>query len=127
MTSPARAGSTLLAAKPTAVARNAFANVVVTERLEQSIASAARGSRGSANIVASDKASHSGRARAIVGQHAPQIHVVEEQRDQCDGQRQNDNGADVANASGLECLLLYPLKDAPARYMLLLSARIATL
>ena len=35
MTSPARAGSTLVAAKPTAVARNALAKLVGTERLEQ--------------------------------------------------------------------------------------------
>ena len=46
MTSPARAGSTLLAANPTAVARNALPNVVVPERLEQVLPAPAPGSPG---------------------------------------------------------------------------------
>ena len=46
MTSPARAGRTLLAANPTAVARKALAKLVLPERLEQILPAPARGSPG---------------------------------------------------------------------------------
>ena len=46
MTSPARAGSRLLAANPTAVARNALAKRRRLKRFEQITANAAIGSRG---------------------------------------------------------------------------------
>ena len=64
MTSPARAGSTLLAAKPTAVARNALAKLVGpsgSNRYRQRSDRIAR----LTNIVASEIASHSGRARTM--------------------------------------------------------------
>ena len=64
MTSPARAGSTLLAANPTAVARNAFANLVGPSGSSRYCQRSARIARFT-NIVASDSASHSGRARTI--------------------------------------------------------------
>src|SRR5438093_601982 len=64
MTSPARAGSTLFAAKPTAVARNARANVVWPSGSRRYCQRNARIARLTI-IVASDNASHSGRARAI--------------------------------------------------------------
>jgi phosphoribosylaminoimidazole-succinocarboxamide synthase len=71
------------------------------------------------NIVATEKASHSGRACAMLVNTPHKVDVVEEQSDQCDGQRQNDDGADVRTHRVLECLLLY------LPNMLLLSARTA--
>src|SRR3989442_1433910 len=64
MTSPARAGSTLLAAKPTAVARKAFANVAFPSGGSRYCQRNARMAR-LASIVASDRASHIGRARPM--------------------------------------------------------------
>ena len=65
MTSPARAGSTVLAANPTAVARNALANEVCPSGSSRYFQRRARIARFT-TIVASESASHSGRAWAIV-------------------------------------------------------------
>ena len=73
------------------------------------------------NIVASDSASHSGRARTISRDDAPQVHVVQKQRDQHDGDRQHDDGAERAIACGAP--LLERLSTIHAPYMLLLSGR----
>src|SRR4051812_48765284 len=64
MTSPARAGNTLLAAKPTAVARNALAKRVRPSGSRRNCHRNARIARLTI-IVESDSASHAGRAAAI--------------------------------------------------------------
>ena len=111
MTSPARAGSTLLAANPTAVARNALPKLVVPSGSSRYCQRSARIARFT-NIVASDSASHSGRARTISRDHAAQIDVVQEQREQGDGERQHDDGAEMRSH---ECERLYYTALAASR------------
>ena len=83
MTSPARAGSTLLAAKPTAVARNAFAKLGVPSGSSR-YCQRRRESPGSRTSSPATAPATPGRACTISRDDAAQIDVVQEQRQQRD-------------------------------------------
>ena len=124
MTSPARAGSTLLAAKPTAVARNALPKRASRRAARAGTASAARGSPGCTNIVDQRQRQPLGpRVRRCRAATRQQIDVAQEQRDQRGGHRQHDDGPEV-RSHGVSVLYYNALRRRSARrYMLLLSAR----
>ena len=94
MTSPARAGSTALAAKPTAVARNALPKLVAPSGSRRYCHRTARIARFT-NIDASDRPSQSGRARTISADHASEIDVVEKHPQQPDHEGEHDERAEM--------------------------------
>ena len=93
MTSPARAGSTALAAKPTAVARNALAKVVAPSGSSR-ILPAQGANREIGEHRRQRNSQPSGPRARDLPRARPKIHVVQEQRDQRQGERQNDDGAE---------------------------------
>ena len=94
MTSPARAGSTLLAANPTAVARKALANEVDHQRLEQTLPPP-RTNRQVGEHRGERQHQPLGTRMDDLPHDAADIDVAEKERDQNDGERDDGEGAQV--------------------------------
>ena len=110
MTSPARAGSTLLAAKPTAVARNALAKRRRAERLEQ-ILPAQRANRQVQRPSCQQRQRQPlAGARARSRRHAPEVDVVEKQRRPARPPAPARRRSEDAIASGLSALYYNALR-----------------